>query len=892
MAMVGRRGEVLALRGWLDEARAGRGRLVLCTGEAGIGKTRLAQEVAGLALAQGAAVAWGRCAETEGAPAYWPWRQVLRTLDLDADQVLSGDDRFKLFEEVTDAVRRAAGDRGLVVIIDDIHRGDEPSVLVLRHLAQQLPDLPVLLLATARDSAELGELSIAERLDLHTLDLAEVAEQLSPATTDTGLATTVYEITGGNPLFVRELARAIADGSWRPDRPPRSVLEIVAARLNQVTDDCRRLVQAAAIVGRDFRLPVVAATLQQSPDECLPLLDEAITRGFVERVDTGFRFVHALARDAVETSLSTTDRIALHRAVAAALEELDEHPAAIASHHAVLAQYSDGTTARMWLLRAAEDAVRRLAYEEGVRLYREALTTRPLAESERCEILIALGKAAYLAGDLQACCTAAGDAAAAAQTPEQAAEAALVLEAVPDPAINATASRLCEEAVAQSIDAGLRARLLALRSHLAFYDGEQGRLDALSSEALTLARKCKDDRALIDALRARQEACPGPAGRTERLELAAEMLELAKRTDNPRAEMWGEIWRIDALIESGRLSAAAEELPRLRTAVDRLGGPVAAWHHDRIAACVAQARGRYADAAALARRGFDRMRSVEPAPATGAYFALQIALAGHVGVSEEMATFATQSFEPPPRFVTMALLSRAHLLLCANSPERAETSYRQAGPIDSWSLPAFFVLPGYVYATLACCGLGRYDDLVVLLDRLQEFRGEHAVGNGVAYMGPVELAIGRAGAALGRLDAAVNDLTTAVEQASTAGAAGFVAESQYHLALTLFTRDRAGDRAQARQVALQSAQLIASLGMTAYAERIDVLLGRLNGDTEHGLSVRELEVAGLVAEGLTNRQIAARLVISERTAQNHVQHILTKLGFATRSQIAAWSTRR
>jgi DNA-binding CsgD family transcriptional regulator len=893
MAMVGRRGELQALQGWVDHARAGRGRLVLCTGEAGIGKTRLAQEVAGLALAQGAAVAWGRCVETEGAPAYWPWRQVLRSLDLDADQVLTGDDRFTLFEEVTDQVRRAAGDHGLVIILDDIHRGDEPSLLVLRHLADQLADLSVLILATARDTTGLGELSTAERLDLQPLAVTEVAEQLSTATSDRALGATVHQVTGGNPLFVRELARAIADGSWRPSQPPpRSVREIVSTRLDRASEDCRRFVQAAAIVGRDFRLRTVAAILQRSVDDCLSLVDEATKLGFVDRVED-FRFVHALTRDAVEASLSATERLTLHRAVAAALEnDPEEQPATIASHHAVLAQYGDGTTARKWMVRAAEDAVRRLAYEEGVRLYRQALTTRPLDAAECCDISIALGKAAYLAGDLRACWSAAVHASAAAQTPEQAGEAALVLEAVPDPAINATAKRLCEEALARDVDPALRARLLALRSHLAFYDGEQSRLDAISSEALDLARASKDDRALADALRARQEACPGPEGRAERLELAAEMLELAQRTSTPRAEMWGEIWRLDALIESGRLAAAAEELPRLRVAVDRLGGPVAAWHHDRIAACIAQARGRYAEAAVIARRGFDRMRPIEPAPATGAYVALQVALAGQVGVTEEMRQFVERPFEPPPRFVTMSLLSRARLLLCANSPEQAAATYRQAGPIESWSLPAFFVLPAYVYATLACCELGRYDDLAELLNRLQPFRGEHAVGNGVAYMGPAELAIGRAAAALGRLDAAVNDLATAVELAETAGAAGFVAEAQYHLAWTLFTRDRPGDRDRARPVATEAARLVDALGMAAYSERAAVLVARLNGSEEHGLSPRELEVAALVAEGLTNRQIAERLVLSERTAQNHVQHILTKLGFTTRSQIAAWSSRR
>lgn len=875
----------MALQGWLDQARAGSGRLVVCSGAAGIGKTRLAQEFAGVALAGGTPVVWGRCAETDGAPAYWPWRQVLRSLALDADHLLSGDDRFRLFEQVTDAVRRAAG-HGLVIVLDDLHRSDEPSVLVLRQLAGHLAELPVLLLATTRDPNNLGDLSTADRLPLQAFERPQVAEQLQPATTDPELVAEVHRITGGNPLFVREVARAIADRSWQPDQPPRSVLDIVAARLDRASPACRALVQAAAIAGRDVQLPAVAKALRRPVEDCLPLVDEAIELGFLEHVGTEVRFVHALTRDAVEASLTTANRIALHRTIADALDPEDQL-AEIAGHHVVLARYGDGTTARTWLVRAAEDAVRRLAYEEGVRLYREALQTRPIDTAESCELQLALGRAAYLAGDLTACCAAAVEAAAQARTPEQAAEAALVLEAVPDPSINATTERLCAAALALAVDTATRARLVALRSHLAFYAGEQSLLDALSAEALTLARSSQDDKALAAALRARQEACPGPDGRSERLDLATEMLALAQRTGDPRAEMWGEIWRLDALIESGRLSAAAEELPRLQVATDRLGGPVAAWHHDRIAACIAQARGRYAEAAALGRRGYERMRPVERAPATGAYFALQVALAAHTGITDDMRPFTQQGFDPPPRFATVSLLSRALLLLSAGEPEQAAASYRLAGPVTEWSLPAFFVLPGYVYGALASCGLKQHDDLAVLLDRLQPFRGEHAVGNGVAYMGPAELAIGKSAAALGQLDLAIENLTAAVTAAETAGAAGFVAEAQYHLAAAL---DSAGDRERARPLAVAAHRQIEALGMTAYVDRAAALLARLTGG--HGLSGREVEVAGLVAEGLTNRQIATRLVISERTAQNHVQHILTKLGFTTRSQIATWSARR
>ncbi|HEY0616442.1 MAG TPA: AAA family ATPase [Kribbella sp.] len=911
--IAGRGPELAMLRGWVDAARGGAGRLVLCGGEAGIGKTRLAQEVAGAALATGAAVAWGRCVETEGAPAYWPWRQVLRALGADADEVLAAaqgeapEDRFRLFEEVTGVVRRAAGKQGLVVILDDVHRGDEPSLLLLRHLADQVAELPLLVLATFRDFEpdsvlprvlpELLRSPAAERLELKGLTLAEVGGQLSGATN--AVAVRIHQITGGNPLFVREIARAIADGSWREDRPPRTVLDMVAARLQKVSPQCRRLVQAAAIIGRDFRLGLLASTVPEQLAECLPLVDEAIAFGFVDRVgDSGdYRFVHALTRDAVEASLPTADGAALHRAVAEALEtrfgdDLAEHFADIARHRRELAQYGESEAARRWTVLAADDAVRRLAYEEGVRLYRAALELAPIGDDERCRIHLSLGRAAYLAGDLQGCLAAAVAAAGAARSPEQKGEAALVLEAVPDQGINASAKRLCEAALAEVSDDALRARLLAQRSHLAFYDGEQERLDALSEDALRLARRSKDDHALADALRARQEACPGPAGREERLQLATEMLALAQRTDNARAAMWGELWRLDALIESGQLAAAAEELPALKVAVDRLGGPVSAWHHDRVAACIAQATGRYADAVRLGRRGFERMRLVERAPATGAYFALQIALAGHIGVTEDAAAFARQTFDPPPRFATMARLSRAYLMMCAGLPEEAEASYRQAGPLENWSLPAFFVLPAYVYAALACGGLGRRGDLAVLVDRLESFRGEHAVGNGVAYMGPAELVLGRAEVVLGRLDAAVDDLEAAVRQADCAGAPGFVAESQYHLATALLARSGPGDCERAKPLAKEAGRLMGSLGMTAYADQVAALLGRLDGSPPDGLSRREVEVAELVAEGLTNRQIGERLFISERTAQNHVQHILTKLGFATRSQIATWSTRR
>ena len=235
-------------------------------------------------------------------------------------------------------------------------------------------------------------------------------------------------------------------------------------------------------------------------------------------------------------------------------------------------------------------------------------------------------------------------------------------------------------------------------------------------------------------------------------------------------------------------------------------------------------------------------------------------------------------------------ISRALLLLCAGLADEAAASYQQAGPIETWSLPAFFILPGYVYGALVAVGLGRHDDLAALLERLEPFRGEHVVGDGVAYLGPVELTLGRGAAALGRLDQAVDDLTTAVEQAARAGAPGFVAEARFHLATALLARDRPGDRDRAEAAARDADRLARALGMAAYTDRTAALVDpaaprRAAGRAEP----REARGAPAGRRGAHQPADRQRLVISERTAQNHVQHILTKLGFTTRGQIAAWS---
>jgi len=187
-------------------------------------------------------------------------------------------------------------------------------------------------------------------------------------------------------------------------------------------------------------------------------------------------------------------------------------------------------------------------------------------------------------------------------------------------------------------------------------------------------------------------------------------------------------------------------------------------------------------------------------------------------------------------------------------------------------------------------GLDRREDIEFLAARFEPFRGRHvANGAGVGvYMGPVELQLGMAAAALGRLDAAVADLDAAVAGCDANGARGYGVQASVELAAALARSPAPGDLDRARAVLDQAEGEASRLGMVPFTARISALRAQL-GVARSPLSPREFEVARLVARGLTNKQIGETLFVSERTAENHVQHILVKLGFSNRSQIAAWS---
>ncbi len=942
--MVGRDRELARVTGLLDDALAGRARLVLCTGEAGIGKTRLAEELAAAAGARGVPVAWARAADRGSSPPYGLWRLVLDqsavraeagsgadlwpaafgAADLGAESSVAR--RFALFAEVRGRLAQAAERTGLLLVLDDLQWADEASAVLLVEVVRQLRGTRILAFVTYRDAPDgvLPRLSAeanTERVDLHGLPAEAVGDLLLAAGLDASpeQARRVHDETGGNPFLVRELAQALA-GPPSGSSVPGRVLEATAYRLTQLSDQTREVLQAAAVTGNSFPVGVVAKMLDRPVLSLLGPLDEGRDAGFLVAGDHpgDYRFSHALVSSAVAARLSAEEQRRLHTAAADAIEALYEgqvrlHLAEVARHRVEASLPGDRARAVAACQAAASVAWDALAFEEAVRLYRQALAVgdTEIGEDHRSRLELGLAAALHRSGDLPGSQEAAARAARRAERRRDRlglARAALVMEATGVPEWDGEISRVCEQALSISragddLPDDLRARVSARYAQALVYRGEYDRAGSVSRDALATAESAADPVALVDALRARQLACCAPEGLAERIVLAARMLETADTLGSAWVEMWGRLWRIDTLFETGQLRAIRRELTDLGSCLDRLSGPIGRWHQLNIAATLALATGRFAEAARLAREGFKVFSDMGHPAAIGSLAVILSQSSLHIGLDR---SGLADAFDLIPAHLrpeavdttqgTATIFPALTLtLIRVQQGDRAgaEAAYALAGPIRSWTPSPAMRMSAWGAALAVAIGLGRTEDIEFLASRFEPFRGQHAAngaGAGV-YMGPVELQLGLAAAALGRPDAAASDLAAAVSICDANGACGYAVQARVELAAVLVRR---GDPAQARAVLDRAAGEASRLGMAPFVTRIEQLRAALTAEGGAGaahpvLSPRELEVARLVAQGLTNKQIGERLFVSERTAENHVQHILVKLGFSNRSQIAAWS---
>jgi DNA-binding CsgD family transcriptional regulator len=363
------------------------------------------------------------------------------------------------------------------------------------------------------------------------------------------------------------------------------------------------------------------------------------------------------------------------------------------------------------------------------------------------------------------------------------------------------------------------------------------------------------------------------------------MLALAGADGDDDAALWGRLWRVDALVQLGRIGAASAELELVAPVAARLRSPGPTWHLRRSETALAMARGEFGRARPLvlqclrlAAHGHQNMRTI-----TAAVLVRLNALTGR----DEWLEPALDDFSwsPPFGWATRALW---HLTL--GRPEEARRYYQP--DVFLADVPGVRYLVTYAWAGELAAAFGDRDAAAEVHRALLPYPDLFVcAGAGLTLIdGSVRRYLGITAGALGRADEAIGHLRAAVADNEREGLAACAALAAYDLARVLGRRER--DRPEAAALAASAAFSAERLGMLPLLRDARGLVSALDGGPAGPLTRREDEIAGLVGRGLTNRQIAAALHISERTAENHVQHILAKLGLRTRTQIAAWTAAR
>jgi tetratricopeptide (TPR) repeat protein len=917
---VGRDDELDRLRSGVEAALSGRSQVLLIVGEPGIGKTRLAEELSTYAGIRGAQVLWGRSDEWEGQPAYWPWIQLIRgyvhlrdarelrselgsaapdiaqivseirerLTDLPAPPPLDPDTaRFRLFDGITTFFTNASARQPLVLILDDLHWADKPSLLLLEFLTNQVRDARLLLVATYRDvevgrhhplSQTLAELSRgrrSQRVLLRGLSEEDVARYLSLSAgidPPTDLVTAVHRETEGNPFFVAEVVRLlVAEGrigraahsgeqSWSVSLP-ESVREVVGKRLSRLSEECNRILTISAVIGRDFNLPVLQRVADLATDPLIDALDEACQSRMIEELPAigGYRFAHALVQETLVNELSIARRVRLHRQIGEALElvharDLEHHYAELAYHFFQSAPAGHISKAIDYTMKAGDRAVSHVAWESAVEQFERARQLLDLLDapdpSLECNVLLALGEAREMTvarGDTvsgQQLFRRAADLARMTGNAEQLARAALGFGGKETEVTvgGLEQVQLLEEALSalNSADSLQRVRLLA-RLATDYWGTETStpeRSKALSDEAVAMARRIQDPTALAFALTLRQSPLYRHDNLTERLQETAELMAMLDTNRDPHIRAWGTLYRWFWVMEAGDSDEANRACDLYVALGDLSRMPLHRWAALLMRALYAFLDGRFADAETL----MNEARSLWP-DNIHQYSGLLLSIRHAQGRVVEVNEFVEREYRQhvalygrqPPR-----IFARIQFLwLDAQSGyiDRAQAEFEVIAE-DRWG-----VLEHTGYFWLGCMGLlaetcsilSDVTHAAALEDLLRPY-GERILlgGNAGTFLKPGWYYLGLLATVRADWTKAEQYFSAALAMAERMDVRPFLVDTQIAFADMLLNRDDVDDRDRARALIDQagaSAQELGMAGVVEHAQRLQRLLDNGSPDS-------------------------------------------------------------
>jgi hypothetical protein len=870
---VGREQETKALRAGLDDAMSGRGRLLMVSGEPGSGKTRTAEQLMTYAGLRDAEVLIGRCYEGEGAPAFWPWVQIIRAYvkdrgpevltrimgpgaadiaqvvpevrdrlpELPAPPALEPEQaRFRLFDSISAFLKNASRERPTVLILDDLHWADKPSLLLLQFLARELRDIRVLVVGTYRNielgrqhplAQTLGELTrqgMGERIFLRGLTRRNVA-QFIEMTTGTRpsdrVVSSVHKDTDGNPFFLTEVVRLLAsegilarieeEDTWSV-RIPEGVREVIGRRLDHLSKECNHVLSIASVIGREFSVAVLEPVSELSSDHLLEILEEAVTARVIAedlRAVGCYGFYHALIRETLYDELTVARRVRLHRRIGGILETL--YAGALEPYLAELAyhffQAADTHKAILYAIKAAERATTLLAYEEAVDHYKRALQALELEEEtedgSQCEIVLALGQAQTRAGNAARAKEAfqqAADMARRLGRPEQLAKAALgmgvgAVIGLRYGTLDESQIRLLKEALNAlgDDDSTLRIGVLAQLSLALYYSVEERAL--LSRQAVEMARRTGDEAALLAALYSLSISLEGFEAAKERLAAATEIITVAERLGNKEMALRGHFRRIRDLYTVGDISAIGQETETYSRLADELRQPLYLWLAPFYQSTVAMLDGRFDECERLAHQALAIGERAQDQNAI-VFFNVQIVtLRGLQGRSSEVEPNVKGMVEKSPAGAKgwQATLAKLYYDMDRRAEARAEFDRLALNDFTDLPIDGAYVTGLALLAQVAAY-LGDATRAAILYELLKPFARQNiAIGSAAVFYGPASRYLGLLAATMSRWEEAGAHFENAIQATAAMGAKPFGAYVQVEYAAMLLASglDGATDKA-------------------------------------------------------------------------------------------------
>lgn len=593
--LVAREDELAQVEARVAAVRRGQGGVLLLAGEAGVGKTRLAEEAAELAAARGFRVARGGCVDGT-APAFWPWTQVLRAtgdaaLLAGAVPVPDGDPDaalYALYETVVAAL--TAGGEPLLILLDDLHWADVSSLRLLAFVADAVARHPVLVLATLRPEPgdhprqlrdTLGALTRqpgTRRVELGPLTAGQLAAYLRArgVAEEPELIASLLERTGGNPFYLGEVLRLRESERGRPDAVPPGARDVIERRVARLPEETGRLLRAVAVAGQEADVALLAQVTGQSAEDVMAGLEPAVATGLLTEPPSGpdYRFPHALARDAIYAGLTRLERSRLHLAVGRAWEPVlpAAESATLARHFARAADVGGAAKAAEHAARAARHATAQLAFTEAVEFWELALSALPPGDdAARSRVLTGLGQARRAVGGATAADRDLDEAFDLARRAGDQDAVIAVLAAFggltlwnwrPFGVVEQDVVAAIEELLAGPLDDRDRAGLLGTLGVELYYGPRRAEGEQHAAEAVRLARELGETQLRARTLNNYLLASFVPGRNAQRLRAAEEMAALPRL---PRAsELIARIFRMSCLLRAGDLPEWDRELAHCR----------------------------------------------------------------------------------------------------------------------------------------------------------------------------------------------------------------------------------------------------------------------------------------------------------------------------------------